>query len=166
MSKIKYNVPKYYYNKFIFGKSFRKKRNILEKEYSKELKFQKDILQCKHYEIIKPENININEVKKSCEKFYFSTFEKELMNAKESLIFFDKKDIDTNTKIKDKKINNFFLSQKTKEIIYNNDLNENKKKNELQNPNKINNEYIDKLFGDIVYLNEQELKIKKKYGNK
>ena len=166
MSKIKYNIPKYYYNKFIFGKSFRKKRNILEKEYSKELKFQKDILQCKHYEIIKPESININEVKKSCEKFYFSTFEKELMNAKESLIFFDKKDIDTNTKIKDKKINNFFLSQKTKEIIYNNDLNENKKKNELQNPNKINNEYIDKLFGDIVYLNEQELKIKKKYGNK
>ena len=165
-NKIKYRVPKYYYDKFVFSKSFRKKKKTLEKQYTEELKFQKNLLQCKHYEIIKPESIDINEVKKSCEKFYFSTFEKEFMNAKENTIFFDKKDIKTNKKLKRRKSNIFLFPQKTKEIISNYDLNDNKKENMFKNPNKNNNKYIDKLFRDIVFLNEQELKIKKKYGKK
>ena len=96
-----------------------------------------------------------------CEKFYFSTFDQELMNARERSIFFNNNKKENTSKYKDKKwINTFLSSQKAKDIIIN-ELVNNKKEDKIISPNKNNKEYIDKLFRDIIYLNEKEKIIEK-----
>jgi hypothetical protein len=158
--KIKYKVPKYSTDKYIFNKKFLKKKNILEKQYSKELIFQKQLLRTKQNELIKPENFNKKSVQESCQQFYFITYEQELMNAKErNLIFKTNEDVASR---KNRKINAFLSSKKIKDEIMNSANNQNKNI-KLDSPNEKNKEYIDKLFNDIVYLNEKEKKLKIKY---
>jgi len=159
--KIKFIVPKYSYDKYVFHKSFLRKKNILENQYTNELLFQKQLLKTKHTILNIPEKFNIKDVQENCEKFYHSTFDQELMNARERNIFFNNNKKENNSKLKDKKwLNNFLSSQKGKEIIIN-ELVNNKKKDKIVSPNKNNKEYIDKLFRDIIYLNEKEKLIEK-----
>ena len=153
--KIKFFVPKYSYDKYVFNKSFLKKKNILENQYTNELLFQKQLLKTKRTILISPEKFNLKEVQENCEKFYFSTFDQELMNARERNIFFNNKK-ENNAKSKDKKLPN---NQKTKEAIINEFINI--KENKFISPNKNNKEYIDKLFRDIIILNEKEKFIEK-----
>ena len=157
--KIKYKVPKYSTDKYIFNKKFLKKKKILEKQYSNELIFQKQLLRTKHNELTKPENFNKKRVQESCQQFYFITYEQELMNAKERNLLFNTNDDVANRK--NRKINTFLSSKKVKDIALNNT--NNNKNNKLDSPNKNNKEYIDKLFNDIVYLNEKEKILEKKY---
>ena len=155
--KIKFRVPKYSYDKYVFHKSFLKKKNILENQYTSELLFQKQLLKTKHTILYSPEKFNLKDVQENCEKFYFSTFDQELMNARERSIFFN-----NNKKENTKKwINTFLSSQKAKDIIINELINNNKKEDKIVSPNKNNKEYIDKLFRDIIYLNEKEKLIEK-----
>ena len=159
--KIKFRVPKYSYDKYVFHKSFLKKKNILENQYTSELLFQKQLLKTKHAILNTPEKFNLKEVQENCEKFYYSTFDQELMNARERNIFFNNNKKENNTKLKDKKwINTFLSSQKAKDIILNELVNKNKE-DKIFSPNKNNKEYIDKLFRDIIYLNEKEKLIEK-----
>jgi hypothetical protein len=158
--KIKYKVPKYSTDKYIFNKKFLKKKKILEKQYSNELIFQKQLLRTKQNELTKPEIFNRKNVQESCQQFYFITYEQELMNAKErNLIFKTNEDVANR---KNRKINAFLSSKKIKDEIMNSANNQNKNI-KLDSPNEKNKEYIDKLFNDIVYLNEKEKKLKIKY---
>ena len=154
--KIKYEIPKYSTDKFIFNKKFLKKKNILENQYSTELAFQKQLLRTKQNELIKPEKFNKKSVQESCQQFYFIKYEQELMNAEERNIIFKTNEDATNRK--NRKINIFLSSNK---VIMNNTNSQNKNIN-LDNPNKNNKEYLDKLFNDIVYLYEKEKELKKK----
>ena len=155
--KIKYKIPKYSTDKYIFNKKFLKKKKILEKQYSNELIFQKQLLRTKHNELIKPENFNKKKIQESCQQFYFITYEQELMNARERNLIF--KTNEDGASRKNRRINTFLTSKKVKDTIMNN-TNRNSK---LDSPNKNNKEYIDKLFNDIVYLNEKEKILEKKY---
>ena len=159
--KIKFRVPKYSYDKYVFHKSFLKKKNFLENQYTSELLFQKQLLKTKHAILNIPEKFNLKDVQENCEKFYYLTFDQELMNARERHIFFNNNKKENSTKPKDKKwINTFLSSQKAKDIIQNELVNKNKK-DKIFSPNKNNKEYIDKLFRDIIYLNEKEKLIEK-----
>ena len=162
--KNKDKITKYSYDKYLFDKSFMKKKKILEYQYSNELLFQKQLLNSKKHDLFIPKVFNLKEIKNECDKFYFSTFEKELMNAKERNIIFGNKNFNNNNiKQKEKKNNNTFLkTQKTKEFLFT-DIN----KNEyiFHNPNKNNFDCIDKLYGDIIYLNKKEKKLGKNFGN-
>ena len=163
--KIKYKIPKYSYDKYLFSKSFMKKKKILENQYSNEIIFQKQLLNCKKYDLIEPKIFNLKEIHNECDKFFFTTFEKEIMYAKERNTFFRKNDTNDNNNIKRKVKNNnntFFNKQKTKKIIFNDVNNKSEYNNEI--PNKNNYEIIDKLFNEIVYLNEKGKLIEKKYG--
>ena len=122
--------------------------------------FQKQLLRTKQNELTKPEIFNRKNVQESCQQFYFITYEQELMNAKErNLIFKTNEDVANR---KNRKINAFLSSKKVKDVIMNNTNNLNKN-SKLDSPNKNNKEYIDKLFNDIVYLNEKEKLLEKKY---
>ena len=162
--KLKYKIPKYSYDKYLFNKSFMKKKETLENQYSNEIIFQKQLLSCKKQDLSEPKNFNLIDIQKECDRFYFTTFEKEMMYIKErNNIFGKKKKLYKNTKIKEKKNNTFFNTIKSKEIIIN-DLVNNKVEYNIGNLNKKNFETIDKLFNDIVYLSEKEKIIEKRYG--
>jgi hypothetical protein len=161
--KIKIRVPKYSYDKYVFHKSFLKKKNILENQYTNELLFQKQLLKTKRTTLNTPEKFNLKDVQENCEKFYYSTFDQELMNAKERSIFFNNNKKENSSKPKDKKwLNTFLSSQKIKEVLINELVNK-KNEDKIVSPNKNNKEYIDKLFRDIIALNEKEKLIEKKY---
>ena len=84
-------IPRYKYNNFYFNKRFKKKYEFLESQYDKELAFQKQLLKSKFIKEHsgKPESINIKDIQKSVDRFYFSTYENELMNAKEKQNIFN-----------------------------------------------------------------------------
>ena len=84
-------IPRYKYNNFYFNKRFKKKYEFLESQYDKELAFQKQLLKSKFIkeQSGKPESINIKDIQKSVDRFYFSSFENELMNAKEKQNLFN-----------------------------------------------------------------------------
>jgi hypothetical protein len=84
-------IPRYKYNNFYFNKRFKKKYEFLESQYDKELAFQKQLLKSKYIkeQSGKPESINIKDIQKSVDRFYFSTYENELMNAREKQIIFN-----------------------------------------------------------------------------
>ena len=161
--KIKYKIPKYSYDKYLFSKSFMKKKKILENQYSNEIIFQKQLLNCKKYDLIEPKIFNLKEIHNECNQFYFTTFEKEIMYAKERNTILRKNYINNNIKRKVKNNNStFFNKKKTKKIIFNDVIN-NKSEYKNEVPNKNNLEIIDKLFNEIVYLNEKGKLIEKKY---
>ena len=157
-NKLKYKIPKYSYDKFLFNKSFMKKRKILDNQYSNELLFQKQLLKSKNHEFLEPNILNINYIHKDCEQFYFRTLEKELMFAKERNDIFGIKAKNLKKRIK---TSNNFLNMKSKN--FDNYINNDKSEYDYENLNKNNFEYIDKLFGDIVYLKQKEKKINKRY---
>ena len=161
--KLKYKIPKYSYDNYLFNKSFMKKRKILDNQYSNELMFQKQLLKSKQHEYIETNPFNLKQVQKECEKFYFRTFEKELMFAKERNIIFGKKEKNTSIKKKEKSSNTFLSTKKIKKIKINDFIND-KSEFDFENSNKNNIEYIDKLFGDIVYLTQKEKILENRYG--
>ena len=79
---IKKIIPKYIYNKYYSSKKYNKKRQILEKQYEREIKFQRQHLKSKFsiYEEGKIPQFNIRECYKQSQEFYENTLEFELMN--------------------------------------------------------------------------------------
>ena len=140
-----------------------KKRKILDNQYSNELMFQKQLLKSKQHEYIETNPFNLKQVQKECEKFYFRTFEKELMFAKERNNIFGKKEKNTSIKKKEKSSNTFLNTKKIKKIKINDFIND-ESGFDFENSNKNNIEYIDKLFGDIVYLTQKEKILENRYG--
>ena len=94
-------IPKYNYNDYYFNKKFKKKYNFLEYQYDKEIEFQKQLLKTKFYKdySLKPEPFNLRDIEKKVEEFYYTTYENELMNAKEKQIIFDKSELINKSKV-------------------------------------------------------------------
>ena len=75
-------------------------------------------MNCKKHELIEPKIFNLKETQNVCDKFYFTTFEKELMYAKERNNLFGKKDLNNKSINKKEKNNNSFLNNQKKKRKY------------------------------------------------
>lgn len=159
-------VPRYNYNHYYFNKKFKKKYNYLESQYDKEIAFQKQLLKTKFVkeESGKPEPVNVQDIQKKVEHFYFYTFENELMNAKESKIVFDKTDMPNSSK---KKLPRRIVSAEQRifsHLIFNqNKETETEKKYLDENQIKdVNDDTINVVTNKILEITNKEKLINKK----
>ena len=157
-------IPKYSYDKFLFNKSFMRKKKDLEKQYNNELNFQKKFLKCKEKEISKPPPFSLKHVQTDCEKFYASTFDKEVMKIREKKFNFGNDFIKDLVRKKMKSIYNINKTisglRKTRKFnqIYNNSKEESGKAIEENNYKYINN-----LMRDIEYIDNKKKYLVKNY---
>ena len=95
-------VPKYDYNNYYFNKKFKNKYNFLRSQFDREIDFQKKLLKSKFLkeEFENPVSVDIKDIHKKVDEFYYTTLENELMNAKEKQIIFDKTEIMNSNKAK------------------------------------------------------------------
>ena len=138
----KYIIPKYSFNKFYSSHKFLKKKNYLENQYERELRFQRLLLKCKNNVEKEEETSQFNIIKtyKMAENFFKDTLENELNSKKifnniNNQILNKERDEET----KKRKINNDLK----KKVIY---------KNNLQVFN-INQRSIDEITNSIAELN-------------
>jgi len=160
------NIPKYSYDKYLFNKSFMKKKKNLEKQYATEIDFQKKLLKCKEKEKNKPEPFSLKKVQSDCEKFFVTTFDKELMKIREKKFIFGNDFIKNivRKKIKKSNFNNTFAEfRKTKRFypMFNNK--ENKKEDDVDENNY---KYINSLMRDIDDLSRREKLLHKNFRKK
>ena len=80
----KYNIPKYSFNKFYSSYKFLKKKNILENQYERELKFQRLFLKSKNNAETEeaPSEFNIIKTYRMTENFFKDTLENELSSQR------------------------------------------------------------------------------------
>lgn len=159
------NIPKYSYDKYLFNKSFMRKKKNLEKQYANEINFQKKFLKSKEVEIEKPLPFNLKSVQTECEKFYMTTFDKEMMKIRDKKIILGNEYINNimkkklERKKKERKVTNLFL-----------EFDENKKmdkynltENYIEDIDDNNYKYISSLLNDIIDLNKKEKILQKNY---
>ena len=133
----------------------------MENQYDRELAFQKQLLKSKYIkeETGKPESINIKDIHKSVDRFYFSTFQNELMNAKEKQIIFNKTQTINHMKKFQRKV--FHTeSRQYSPISLNKEI-------EYLSPNQIcekNDDCINEITNKIskIYTKEKEIEKKKR----
>ena len=145
----KYIIPKYSFNKFYSSHKFLKKKNYLENQYERELRFQRLLLKCKN-NIEKeeaPSQFNIIKTYKMTENFFKDTLENEL-NSKKII----------------SNINNQILNKEKEEVVKKRKSDNNKKeviyKDNLQIFN-INQRSIDEITNSIAELTFKKNSLKK-----
>ena len=150
-------IPKYNYNKYYFNKRFRNKYKYLETQYDKEITFQKQLLSTKfnkEVESIKLKPVNIRDIYKKVDEYYYTTFENELMNAKEKQIIFDKNELMNLNKSKSPRR---VLSNEQKIFSYKNKGNKNYySSNQI---NEINEDCINDITNKILKISSKEKEI-------
>jgi len=152
-------IPKYDYNNYFFNKKYKIKYNYLEKQYDREIDFQKQLLKTKFIKeySIKPESVDVRDIYKKVDELYYTTFENELMNAKEKQIIFDKTELMNTNKSKfprrmfsaDQKV---FSSNTQKEKEYLN----------INQITETNNDCINDITNKILKISSQEKAILRK----
>ena len=155
-------IPQYNYNHFYFNKKYIKRYNFLESQFDREIDFQKELLKTKFIkEETFPEPFDIRDIHKKVDEIYYTTFENELMNAKEKQIIFDKNELLNSTKGRVKR-RNYSSAQKIfnyvnykKEKIEKNYLN----KNQIR---EMNEDYINDITNKISKIASQEKNILRK----
>ena len=156
----KYNyryIQKYDYNEYHFNKCYKKKQEFLERQYDRELDFQKNLLRTKfNKEEVneKIPDVDIRNINKKCENYYYTTFLNELMSMKDEHVIFDKTEINSNIKQskKNKKEDKmYFLTPSKKEVKF-------KEKIQIQD---INEGYINDITHSIMKINSEGRKINK-----
>ena len=165
-SKIKKNVfkytpryiPRYNYNDYYFNKKFKKKYNFLENQYDKEIEFQKQLLKTKFYKdySLKPEPFNYRDLEKKVEEFYHTTYENELMNAKEKQIIFDKSELLNKARMPRR----LFSADYHK--LYSPNLKKEKDYLNMHQIKEMNDECINDITNKISKISSQEKKILRK----
>ena len=151
----KYIIPKYSYDKYLFNKSFMRKKKNLEKQYSNELKFQKKLLKCKEKEKNKPDAFSLKKVQTDCEKFFITTFDKEMMKIREKKFIFGTDYIQNMVRRKIKKANmnrtiaEFRKTKRFNQLFIN-------KENKEEDIDEHNYKYINSLMRDIENINKKE----------
>ena len=159
-------IPKYSYDKYLFNKTFMKKKKKLEKQYSTEIDFQKKFLKCKEKENTKPDPFSLKKIQSDCEKFFVTTFEKEMMKIREKKFIFGNNYIKkiVRKKIKKNNINNSLNKfRKTKKFI---SLFPNKENKKEEDVDENNYKYINSLMRDIDDLNKKEKLLHNNYRRK
>ena len=155
-------IPQYNYNQYYFNKKYTKRFNFLESQFDREIEFQKELLKTKYIkDETLPETVDIRDIYKKVDDMYYTTYENELMNAKEKQIIFDKNELLNSTKGRAQR-RNFSAAQK----IFNY-LNNKKEKIDKEYPNKnqiseINEDCINDITNMISKLTSTEKAILRK----
>ena len=165
-------IPKYNYDKYVFNRKLKSKRDILDHQYQKEIVFQKNLLRSKHDENKnEPIFFDIKKIRDDAEEFYKLRLDDEIQKAKERAL---KKEEQS------KKKTNYINHTNAVDLLKNLkifpklvktavSLNERK-----ESPNTVNKKILEKLDGDIdnievikgYLINAQKRKEKKnKNGN-
>ena len=157
-------IPKYQYDNYFFNKKFKTKYNFLENQYDKEINFQKELLKTKYIKehSIKPETVDIRDIYKKVDEFYYTTFENELMNAKEKQIIFDKTELMNANKSKLPR--RLFSAEKK---LFSSNIKKEKEK-EYLNGNQIsemNDDCINDITNKILKISSQEKSTLRKKRN-
>ena len=151
----KYIIPKYSYDKYLFNKSFMRKKGNLEKQYSNEIEFQKKLLKCKEKEKNKPDVFSLKKVQTDCEKFFITTFDKEMMKIREKKFIFGTDYIQNMVRRKIKKANmnrtiaEFRKTRRFNQLFIN-------KENKEEDIDEHNYKFINSLMRDIENINQKE----------
>ena len=176
LSKLKKNLNKNkshlykLYNHDIFDRNLMTKKNYLERQYNKELKFQKDVLKCKSFEKYNVEinfenpdkTFNKQMVINNCDNFYHNKLNeiKDLIELENEILPEDK--IDINILKRQKSIINKNNEKEPipqlnlyKGIIKNNNENIEKKTNNDNNVNR-NIYFLEKISGQLHKINERK----------
>ena len=140
-------IPKYNYDKYVFNKKLKSKRDILEKQYQKEIAFQKNLLRSKHDENNnEPIFFDVKKIKDDAEEFYKLRLDDEIQKAKERALKKEEQSKKkknyinhTNAEALLKNLNLFPKLVKVRTLF-----NERK-----ESPNTINKKILQKLDGDI-----------------
>ena len=128
----------------------------------REIDFQKELLKTKFIkEETFPEPFDIRDIHKKVDEMYYTTFENELMNAKEKQIIFDKNELLNSTKGRVKRRN---YSSAQKIFNYVNYKKEKIEKNYLNKKQirEMNEDYINDITNKISKIASQEKNILRK----
>ncbi len=165
-------IPKYNYDKYVFNRKLKSKRDILDHQYQKEIVFQKNLLRSKHDENNnEPIFFDIKKIRDDAEEFYKLRLDDEIQKAKERALKKEeqskkKTNYNNHTNAVDFLKNLKIFPKLVKTAV---SLNERK-----DSPNTVNKKILEKLDGDIdnievikgYLINAQKRKEKKnKNGN-
>lgn len=151
-------TPIYKDDKLALSKGFQKKYTFLENQFDQEIDFHKNLLRNKSIkeELEKPQSPNLKEINEKVNKFFYTTFYKELMNAKEKQIIFNKKEVNKKIKVKSPSRYQRHDLKIFKKIILGKDTFV-----DTEAVKEINDRYLNKMTKKIVEINNKKALFKK-----
>ena len=165
-------IPKYNYDKYVFNRKLKSKRDILDHQYQKEIVFQKNLLKSKHDENNnEPIFFDIKKIRDDAEEFYKLRLDDEIQKAKERALKKEEQSKKKTNYINHTKAEDFLKNLKIFPKLVKTAVSLNERK---ESPNTVNKKILEKLDGDIdnievikgYLINAQKRKEKKnKNGN-
>jgi heterodisulfide reductase subunit A-like polyferredoxin len=165
-------IPKYNYDKYVFNKKLKTKRDILDHQYQKEIIFQKNLLRSKHDENNnEPIFFDIKKIRDDAEEFYKLRLDDEIQKAKERALKKEEQSKKKTNYINHTNAEDFLKNLKIFPKLVKTAVSLNERK---ESPNTVNKKILEKLDGDIdnievikgYLINAQKRKEKKnKNGN-
>ena len=165
-------IPKYNYDKYVFNRKLKSKRDILDHQYQKEIVFQKNLLRSKHDENKnEPIFFDIKKIRDDAEEFYKLRLDDEIQKAKERALKKEEQSKKKTNYINHTNAEDFLKNLKIFPKLVKTAVSLNKRKD---SPNTVNKKILEKLDGDIdnievikgYLINAQKRKEKKnKNGN-
>ena len=165
-------IPKYNYDKYVFNRKLKSKRDILDHQYQKEIVFQKNLLRSKHDENKnEPIFFDIKKIRDDAEEFYKLRLDDEIQKAKERALKKEEQSKKKTNYINHTNAEDFLKNLKIFPKLVKTAVSLNERK---ESPNTVNKKILEKLDGDIdnievikgYLINAQKRKEKKnKNGN-
>ena len=165
-------IPKYNYDKYVFNRKLKSKRDILDHQYQKEIVFQKNLLRSKHDENKnEPIFFDIKKIRDDAEEFYKLRLDDEIQKAKERALKKEEQSKKKSNYINHTNAEDFLKNLKIFPNLVKTTVSLNERK---ESPNTVNKKILEKLDGDIdnievikgYLINAQKRKEKKnKNGN-
>jgi hypothetical protein len=161
--KKKEEIEKINYDLYVFNKKFRKKQDFLNKQFSRECKFQKELLACKA--IVIQDNVepfNKRKTISQCENFFTNTLKQEIKLAKERELIKDEQNKKTKTDLDSLKVIKYLPG--FSDILLK--ASNKKKKKKSLSPRTQNMKFIDDLTSKIEEIDNYKVILKNSYNRK
>ena len=159
--KKKEEIEKINYDLYVFNKKFRKKQDFLNKQFSRECKFQKELLACKA--IVIQDNVepfNKRKTISQCENFFTNTLKQEIKLAKERELLKDEQNKKTKTDLDSLKVIKYIPG--LSDIIQKASIKKKKKKS--LSPKSQNMKFIDDLTSKIEEIDNLKGVLRSSYN--
>ena len=161
--KKKEEIEKINYDLYVFNKKFRKKQDFLNRQFSRECKFQKELLACKA--IVIQENLepfNKRKTISQCENFFSNTLKQEVKLARERELIKDEQNKKTKTDLDSLKVIKYLPG--FSDILLK--ASNKKKKKKSLSPRTQNMKFIDDLTSKIEEIDNYKVILKNSYNRK
>ena len=161
--KKKEEIEKINYDLYVFNKKFRKKQDFLNRQFSRECKFQKELLACKA--IVIQENLepfNKRKTISQCENFFTNTLKQEVKLARERELIKDEQNKKTKTDLDSLKVIKYLPG--FSDILLK--ASNKKKKKKSLSPRTQNMKFIDDLTSKIEEIDNYKVILKNSYNRK